>query len=69
MNTALRYIAIKMREDKVNMGSPGEVVKWMLRNPLPDPKDVAREYDEEVEKERKRRIVILTEELERLEGD
>ncbi len=69
MSIALRYIGIKMKEDRVNMGSPAEVVKWMLRNPLPDAKDVAREYNAAEERERKRRIVILTEELEKLEGN
>ncbi len=68
LDITLRFIVMKMREAKVNIGNPGEVMRYMILNPIPDHEDVVREHDEEMEKERKRRIVILTEELEKLEG-
>jgi hypothetical protein len=41
----------------------------MILNPLPDHKEVAAEDAVEMEKEKQRRIVLLTEELAKLEGN
>jgi hypothetical protein len=69
MEVTLRYIVAKMQEAKINPSNPMEIVKFMILNPLPDHTEVAREDAEATEKERQRRIVLLTEELAKLEGN
>ena len=69
MEVTVRYIVGKMRDANVNPGSVMEVVKFMILNPLPSHTEVARADAEATEKEKQRRIVLLTEELAKLEGN
>lgn len=64
-----RYVARKMEEDNVPRSNTGEVVKWMILNPLPDLDELEADTKREDEIEKQRRIEILTKELARLEGN
>ena len=63
-----RYISRRFIEEKVDARNPVEVIKWMLENPLPTPESLATETAREDEEEKQRRIAVLTEELDKLEG-
>lgn len=63
-----RYCATKFQEQKIDARNPMEVIKWMVENPLPTPEEVRAEHEVEDEAEKQRRIIALTEELEKLEG-
>lgn len=69
LQVTFRYVGRKMMEDKVSMGNTGEVIKWMILNPLPTREELEAETAVEDEKEKQRRIQLLTEELKRLEGN
>ena len=65
----MRYLVNRMQEEGVQVNNPEQVLRWMILNPIPDHKTVVREYTEREEREKAKRIVILTEELKRLEGN
>jgi hypothetical protein len=65
----LKYLGKKMKEDEIAMGNPTAVIRWLLENPLPNLSDVKTEVEAEDAAEKERRIALLTEELERLEGE
>jgi len=64
-----QYVARRLRDDGVPIGNVGAVIKWMILNPLPTRKQLLSEQAEAIEKEKERRIKVLTAELERLEGN
>ncbi|MCW4026216.1 MAG: hypothetical protein NWE76_01870 [Candidatus Bathyarchaeota archaeon] len=64
-----RYISRKFREQQLDARNPTVVIKWMLENPLPSPEEVVEEIKQQEEAEKQRRIAVLREELERLEGE
>ena len=65
----MRYLVTKMRDEGVAINNPEQVLKWMILNPVPDPADVVKEFTVQQEKEKAKRIRILTEELAQLEGN
>ena len=65
----LKYFGKKMKEQEIEMGNPTAVIRWILENPLPKLSDVTAEVEAEDAAEKERRIALLTEELERLEGE
>lgn len=68
LDAIYRYIAKRFREQKIDARDPANVIKWMLENPLPSAEEVTTEAAAEEAAEKQRRIVALTEELEKLEG-
>ncbi len=65
----MRYLVNKMLEEGVTIDNPEQVLRWMILNPVPDPADVVKEFTVQQEKEKAKRIRILTEELAQLEGN
>jgi hypothetical protein len=65
----MRFIVNKMREEEVQINNPEQVLRYMILNPLPDHDTVAAEATKQEEAEKAKRIVLLTEELKRLEGN
>ena len=65
----MRYLVNKMLEEGVTIDNPEQVLRWMILNPVPDPADVVKEFTVQQEKEKAKRIRILTEELAKLEGN
>ena len=65
----MRYLVNKMLEEGVAINNPEQVLRWMILNPVPDPADVVKEFTVQQEKEKAKRIRILTEELAQLEGN
>ena len=69
IQVTLRYLVHTMKEDGVQINNPEQVLRWMILNPIPDHETVAKEATAQEEKERQRRITLLTEELAKLEGN
>jgi hypothetical protein len=65
----MRFLVTKMRDEDINLNNPEQVLRYMILNPLPDHETVAAEDAAQMEKEKAKRIVLLTEELKRLEGN
>jgi CO dehydrogenase nickel-insertion accessory protein CooC1 len=65
----MRFIVNKMREEEIQINNPEQVLRYMILNPLPDHDTVASEDVKQQEREKAKRIALLTEELERLEGN
>lgn len=65
----MRFLVTKMQEEGVQINNPEQVLRWMILNPVPDPEDVVKEFTAQQEKEKAKRIRILTEELAKLEGN
>jgi len=63
LDTAMRYLAKKMIEERIDVRNPHEVVKFMLLNPLPDHMEVIAELNMKDETEKVRRIALLHKEL------
>ena len=69
IQVTLRYLVQRMRDDEVQINNPEQVLRWMILNPIPDHETVAKEATVQEEKEKQRRIVLLTDELAKLEGE
>ena len=69
IQVTMRYLVNKMVEEGVKINNPEQVLRYMILNPLPDHETVATEFTEQQEAEKAKRIVLLTEELARLEGN
>ena len=65
----MRFIVNKMRDENIQLNNPEQVLRYMILNPLPDHETVASEDAAQQEAEKTKRIVLLTEELKRLEGN
>ena len=69
INTTMKYLGGKMIEAKIDVGDPYQVIKFMILNPLPDHMEVIAELRVSEEAAKKRKIVLLHEELAKLEGE
>ncbi len=69
IQVTLRYLVQKMLDEKVEISNPSHVLRWMVLNPIPNQETVATEAAVQEEAEKQRRIVLLTEELAKLEGN
>ena len=68
IGVTMRYLVQKMLDEGVKINNPEQVLRWMILNPIPDQDTVATEAAVQEEAEKQRRIVLLTEELAKLEG-
>ena len=66
---ATDYVTRKMLEDGVNVTDPGAVMRWMIVNPLPTKAEYQAQLAVWEEEEKAARIVVLQEELDRLQGE
>ena len=65
---AMEYVARKMLSESIDIRDPGVVVRWMIENPLPTKAEYEAEMAVLHEEEKAARIVVLQEELNKLQG-
>ena len=68
LEKAMRFVARQMIAANVNINDVGEVVKWMILNPLPTKEEYEALVLQQDEAEKQLRITALQAELDRLNG-
>lgn len=66
LEKAMRFVARQMIAATVNIHDVGEVVKWMILNPLPTKEEYEALVLQQDEAEKQLRITALQDELDRL---
>lgn len=67
-DVAIRWIAKRVKQQKVNMSSVGELFEFMIDNQLPSPAAMSSELDAIETAQAEERITKLRAELTKLEG-